>query len=123
MLSSINNNLFRKPAAVEYGRPAVVEPLQDWFTLSLHLETHGPTGGDHHRLVHLLRTHRSVHGAQEERQEPRASELDEGDELMHLELGVLLVCVPHQVRHSSHVVLHGRAQRDGDSFTASPLRR
>ena len=89
--------------------------------LRLHLETHGATRRDDQRLVHLLRTHGRVQGAEEELQEAGAAELYERDELLHLRSGVLLCAMSDQVRHARQVVAHVGAHGDRDALAPSIL--
>ena len=46
-----------------------------------------------------------------------ALDLDQGEELVHLHAGLLLLGVAQQVGHDGHVVLNVGAQRDGDRLT------
>ena len=105
--------------AGQHVGPGEVEPLQDGLAFGLHLQAHGPTCRDDERLLHHLRAHWRVEGAQEELEEAGAADLHERDELVHLNGRVLLVGVAHQVGHPRHVVAHVQAHGDGYGLTSS----
>ena len=68
--------------------------------------------GGEAKLGHQLLT--AVLGGQEHLQVGGALDLDQGEEMVHLLAGLLLLGVAKQVGHDSHVVLDVGAQWDGD---------